>query len=122
MSPDSEPLPKRRRLSELSPGVSNQNDLVRLYCAELVVYDRHCRCLLIDGDYELTLPESTPSGLSDATHISAGTEKSPRKGTASWNALDPPSASDTALVQGPTLKFRLEWTNAPIPRFVDRYY
>lgn len=124
---DSEPFSKRRRLSELSSSVSGTNSAegVRLLDAELVVYDRHSRCLLIDGDYELVLQESNqnltenrnPSALSNGT-----AEKSPRKGTASWNTLESSASAPTTLLdQGPTLKFRLQWSNDPISGLVDRY-
>lgn len=123
---DSEPFSKRRRLSELSSSVSGTNSAegVRLLDAELVVYDRHSRCLLIDGDYELVLQESNqnltenrnPSALSNGT-----AEKSPRKGTASWNTLESSASAPTTLLdQGPTLKFRLQWSNDPISGLVDR--
>jgi len=122
-SSDNEPLPKRRRLSELS------TESVRLLDAELIVYDRHSRCLLVDGDYELVLQETNQSN-SDALNptpslggqSNGAAEKSPRKGAAAWNTLEssPTGSSTTLLASGPTLKFRLQWTNDPISGLIDR--
>ena len=124
---DSEPFSKRRRLSELSSSVSatNSAEAARLLDAELIVYDRHSRCLLIDGDYELVLQETNQSLVENrnSSALNNGTvEKSPRKGTASWSTLEPSANIPTTLLdQGPTLKFRLQWSNDPITGLVDRY-
>lgn len=113
LSTSNEPQPKRRRLSE-------PDEPVQFYIAELVVYDRHSRCQLIDGDYEFSMSEihsstevngkSTPGGSS---------EKSPRKPNTSWSTLD--SSSPPNFWKGPLLKFRLQWSDTPIAAWVDRY-
>lgn len=123
---NSEPFSKRRRLSELSSSVTPTNPAegVRMLDAELIVYDRHSRCLLIDGDYELVLQETNQSSAENRNPnaLSNGTaEKSPRKGTASWNTSESSANIPTNLLdQGPTLKFRLQWSDDPISGLVDR--
>ncbi|XP_057370743.1 polycomb protein SUZ12-like [Daphnia carinata] len=117
---ESEPQPKRRRLSDASLTTGMMEETTRLFGAELVVYDRHSRCLLIDGDYELAMKEITspePNGTSPG-----GSDKSMRLANASWSTVD---SSHTApplniLIHGPMLKFRLEWANDPISALVDR--
>lgn len=51
----SEPDQKRRKSANGS--IKNGGDEVKLYGSELIVYDKHNRCLLTDGDYELGLQE-----------------------------------------------------------------
>lgn len=118
--PESEPQPKRRRLSDVS--ATTVEDASRLYGAELVVYDRHSRCLLIDGDYELVMKEIN-SSETNGTSPNPPSEKSPRnKGNASWSTLDSTNTAPLSILTlGPMLKFRLEWANDPIPALVDRY-
>ena len=117
-NPDGEPQNKRRRLSEASAAGSTEES-VRLCGAELIVYDRHSRCLLIDGDYELAMKEIT---IEDIQRTSpGGSDKSPRKPNPSWNSVDPQNSSPLSmLTQCPLLKFRLEWANEPVPAHIDR--
>lgn len=115
---ESEPQTKRRRLSDLSPSTE---EALRMYGADLVVYDRHSRCLLVDGDYELPMKELAAGEIHKASP--GGAERSPRKGNASWSTVDTPVDSPVSLLaQGPLLKFRLEWANEPVPSLVDRYF
>ena len=61
-----DPYPKRRRTSRIlsngdhkhidSENLNLQDEEV-LYGAELVIYDKHRRCQLTDGDYELALQD-----------------------------------------------------------------
>jgi polycomb protein SUZ12 len=56
-----EPCAKRRRKEEAH----------KLFGGELIVYDRHNRCLLVAGDYELALSEiQQPSRGSPKKHSS----------------------------------------------------
>lgn len=117
---ETEPQPKRRRISDASPPTIVAEETTRLFGAELVVYDRHSRCLLIDGDYELAMKEITspePNGTSPG-----GSEKSLRLANASWSTVDSSHTTPPLdiLVHGPMLKFRLEWANDPISALVDR--
>lgn len=117
---ENEPQSKRRRLSDVSATAIGAEDISRLYGAELVVYDRHSRCLLIDGDYELVMKEIN-SSETNGTSPNAS-DKSPRKGNASWSTLDSTNTAPlNILTLGPMLKFRLEWANDPIPALVDRF-
>ena len=51
--------------------------------AELVVYDKHSRCLLTEGEYELVLGDTADT----ATKIS------PNKKNSSWEIIDAETAS-----------------------------
>lgn len=116
--PETEPQPKRRRLSDVASAGAEEGP--RLYGAELVVYDRHSRCLLIDGDYELVMKELPSSSETNGVSPN-GSEKSPRKGNASWSTLDSTKAASlSAFTRAPLLKFRLEWANDPISSLVER--
>ena len=72
-----EPSIKRRKIRN---GLGNDSDSSKLLGRELVVYDKHSRCLLTEGEYELVLseiPESqNPSKLN-----------SPRKNS-SWENIN----------------------------------
>lgn len=93
----------------------------RLYGSELVIYDRHSRCLLFDGDYELAMKEIVPNEINGASPV-GGVEKSPLKANTTWTPLETPAASTSNLLtQYPTLKFRLQWVDEAIPAMVDRY-
>lgn len=120
LSSENEPQPKRRRLSDVTGSAVGTDEASRLYGAELVVYDRHSRCLLIDGDYELVMKEIIASETNGTSPN--GSDKSPRKGNASWSTLDSANSEPlNILTCGPILKFRLEWANDPISALVDRF-
>ena len=89
----------------------------------MVVYDRHSRCLLVDGDYELALQQLSASGNGSPTdrRVASGSPLPPSQQTASWNTMDGVApAPATISDQGPTLKFRLQWADQPIKPLVDR--
>ena len=73
------------------------------YGAELVVYDRHARCLLTPGFYELVLQ---PLG---ADALPPG-KMSPKKNS-SWESIDNLKLEGPfmAISNSPTLKFSLNW-------------
>lgn len=101
-----EPAVKRRK----SIGISIREE-VKLYCSELTVYDKHNRCLLTDGDYELSLSELCPSARG-----------SPRKHS-SWENMD--DLQDNAdsfdtFSKSPSLKFKLTWSQEQAGGLVDR--
>lgn len=80
----------------------------RSVSAELVVYDKHSRCLLTEGEYELVLGE---------TDVKTGNKISPKK-NASWEIIDAETASMSSAQfnifnHSPTLKFRLSWCSEP---------
>jgi len=71
---------------------------VRVFGADLVIYDRHRRCLLTDGDYELVLKDM-------------GQPESPKK-QATWETVCDGKAVTPFEVfsRCATLKFKLSWT------------
>nr|CAD7424807.1 unnamed protein product [Timema monikensis] len=100
-----EPAQKRRKSGY---GKGTYED-VKVYQSDLVVYDKHSRLLLTNGDYVLGLDEVVTHG-----------KNSPKK-HASWETINEIEMSKgVASFKGPTLKFRLRWTSQPSSRFVDR--
>lgn len=71
------------------------------YCGELVMFDRHGRCLLTAGHYELMLE---PPGASQLTN-----KASPKK-NASWESIDTLKL-DGVFTNIPVLKFTLNWNS-----------
>ncbi|XP_053594870.1 polycomb protein suz12-B isoform X2 [Microplitis demolitor] len=104
---DTEPAQKRRKSS---PGNYKCGEQVKLYGSELIVYDKHNRCLLTDGDYELGLQE-----------VQTNVRSSPKKHS-SWEPIVDIKESGPFEVfsLSPTLKFRLSWTVEPSNGLVDR--
>ncbi|XP_058792791.1 polycomb protein suz12-B isoform X2 [Phymastichus coffea] len=104
-----EPAQKRRKGTN-GVAIKAGNEDTKLYGSELVVYDKHNRCLLTDGDYELSLQEVQPQ-----------VRASPKKHN-SWETI--PNIKDCGpfdvFSRGPVLKFRLNWTQEPSTDFVDR--
>ncbi len=89
----------------------------QVLCAELVVYDKHSRCLLTEGEYELVLTDSDqlssgslaaiaavapppppPSSASPGDRLTT----SPRKNNSSWENI---AVDKTDKVGPPGLKF-----------------
>ncbi|KOC63948.1 Polycomb protein Su(z)12 [Habropoda laboriosa] len=103
-----EPAQKRRKSSTGS--IKTGGEEVKLYGSELIVYDKHNRCLLTDGDYELGLQE-----------VQTNIRSSPKKHS-SWESV--PDIKECGpfevFSKGPTLKFRLNWTTEPSNGLVDR--
>jgi len=88
----------------------------RVVSAELVVYDKHSRCLLTEGEYELILSDSQ----------GCKSKLSPKK-TPTWEIIDidPSSTSPSdhqfqVFSHSPTLKFRLSWCSEPAGSMVER--
>ncbi|XP_006821150.1 polycomb protein suz12-like [Saccoglossus kowalevskii] len=91
-----EPPKKRSKVSKYSCFEDDDIQYIT-YGAELVVYDKHRRCLLTDGDYELALQE-------------LGSRVNNRR-TASWETImdGKPVGPFEVFNIGPTLKFTLSW-------------
>lgn len=108
---EEEPAAKRRK--------SDLLEEPKLYVSELVVYDKHNRCLLSDADYELGLQE-----------VASGATKTSPKKHASWenvsdlnDNVDGPNLDldlEGLLVKGPSVKFKLNWSQQACERFVER--
>ncbi|RLU17543.1 hypothetical protein DMN91_009778 [Ooceraea biroi] len=103
-----EPAQKRRKSSTGSMKVGG--DEVKQYGSELTVYDKHNRCLLTDGEYELGLQE-----------VQTNIRASPKKHSSWETVADIKDCEPFEMFrQGPTLKFRLSWTTEPSNGLVDR--
>ncbi|XP_046433852.1 polycomb protein suz12-B isoform X1 [Neodiprion pinetum] len=103
-----EPAQKRRK--SINGSIKNGGEEIKLYGSELIVYDKHNRCLLTDGDYELGLQE-----------VQTNVRASPKKHS-SWECITEIKECGPFEVfsRGPTLKFRLSWTTEPSNGLVDR--
>lgn len=101
---DEEPANKKRKSNHVY-------DEPKLYAAELVVYDKHSRCLLSDADYDLVLQE-----------VSNNSKNSPKKHS-SWENISELSeccGDLDSLLKGPSVKFKLNWSQQPCARLVER--
>lgn len=115
-----EPLTKRlKSSSELNS--SDANKWSKLYGSELIVYDKHNRCLLTNGEYDLVLHDASPSGRS------ATIAKSPHKALmAQWETI--PNEHDLQADSNPfdvfkvrpLLKLKLSWSQEPTNGLVNR--
>ncbi|XP_022918148.1 polycomb protein Su(z)12 [Onthophagus taurus] len=102
---EDEPNSKRRK--------SNGNiilDDTKYYASELVVYDKHNRCLLTDADYELVLQEV------------CNNKNSPKKYSSWENMTDLSEYCNNldAFIQEPCIKFKLNWSQEPAKTLVER--
>ena len=104
-----EPACKRRK------GRGDEEEEGRVVSAELVVYDKHSRCLLTEGEYELVMADC--EGKSNKI--------SPQKKSSSWEIIDSETAAMSSqqfqvFSHSPTLKFRLSWSSEPAGAMVER--
>ncbi|XP_021707582.1 polycomb protein suz12 isoform X1 [Aedes aegypti] len=120
---DDEPSSKRQKLSGTN----------KLFGTELIIYDKYGRCLLKEGDYELTVQEILPHQQQMQKY------NSPKK-NATWETIQPLNGDrhDMDIIdiykqngiddqnpilmfrKSPSLKFRLQWTKEALPVLVDR--
>ncbi|XP_060534798.1 polycomb protein SUZ12 [Cylas formicarius] len=103
---DDEPAMKKRK----SVG-GNLTDSVKVYSAELIIYDKHNRCYLSDGDYDVVVHD-----------VSSIPKNSPKKHS-SWenvNDLVETCGNIDAFMKGSILKFKLNWSTEPSAKVVDR--
>lgn len=100
---DDEPLSKRHKTIMM--------DESKLYVSEVVIYDKHNRCLLSDADYELVLQE-----------VGNTTKNSPKKHSSWENISDLNDCYENldAFIKGPSVKFKLNWSQTPSDQFVER--
>ncbi|KAI4471537.1 polycomb group protein [Holotrichia oblita] len=103
---EEEPTPKRRK----SNGSTTCLGESKLYASELVVYDKHNRCLLTDADYELVLQEVTNN------------KNSPKKYSSWENVADLTDYCGNldSFVKGPYIKFKLNWSQEPSKSLIER--
>lgn len=84
-----------------------------------MIFDKHNRCTLSDGEYELTLTECT----STATPKIYSPKKHPTWEVIPEHCLDEFNKGENPLddfTKSPTLKFRLSWTKDKYAEMVDR--
>ncbi|KAK9885895.1 hypothetical protein WA026_013769 [Henosepilachna vigintioctopunctata] len=96
-----EPVCKRNKLDDL---LSEPH----IYGAELTVYDKHNRCYLTDGDYDIIVQDFVSS--------------SPKK-HANWENISDlveTCGNLDAFMQGAILKFKLNWSSEACAKIVDR--
>ncbi|CAH2039456.1 unnamed protein product, partial [Iphiclides podalirius] len=117
-----EPLTKRlKSSSDHLNSTPTENKWSKLYGSELIVYDKHNRCLLTNGEYDLVLHDATPGSRS------ATITKSPHKALmAQWETI--PNESDMQTESNPfdifkvrpLLKLKLSWSQEPTNGLVNR--
>ncbi|CAH0546506.1 unnamed protein product [Brassicogethes aeneus] len=102
---EEEPALKKRK----SNGVDNNN--CKIYGAELTVYDKHSRCYLSDGDYDVIVQD-----------YSANTKNAPKK-YSSWENVDDlveTCGNLESFMKGAVLRFKLNWSPEASAKIVDR--
>lgn len=101
------------------PIIKSDDQKPRVFETDLVIFDKHNRCTLTDGEYELTLQEFD----STASPKNFSPKKHPTWEDISESCLDDFSKGDNPLedfTKSPTLKFRLLWTKDKYAEMVDR--
>ncbi|XP_068249391.1 polycomb protein suz12-A isoform X1 [Palaemon carinicauda] len=118
-----EPLLKRRRISRSSSQDCQDSNIPTnamngdthggvgsVYCGELVIFDRHGRCLLTPGQYDLVLDFHS----NDSSQLC---KSSPKK-NASWESID--TLKMDCFNNDPLLKFSLSWNNESAASSIER--
>lgn len=95
------------------PHIKTQEMAMRSFETDLVIFDKHNRCTLSDGEYELTLQECSTS-----PHLYSP-KKHPTWEIIPDHCIDEFNKSDD-FTKNPTLKFRLSWTKDKYAEVVDR--
>ncbi|XP_034249349.1 polycomb protein suz12-A isoform X2 [Thrips palmi] len=114
-----EPVTKRRR-------TSTSRDEIKLFGTDLVIYDKQKQCLLGDGDYELLMdelvqPRNLPRKFPSWEPIGDLNELAPLQRLREFAVTDFMDCNSFELFSnGPTLKFKLEWSREQRSSFVDR--
>lgn len=101
------------------PVIRNTDQNTRSFETELVIFDKHNRCTLSDGEYELSLQECLNS-LTPKIH---SPKKHPTWEVIPEHCLDGFNNGENPLddfTKSPTLKFRLSWTKEKYAEVVDR--
>lgn len=104
---------------ELCPKRQKSNTTTKIYGSELVIFDKHSRCLLAEGEYELALSEI----------LTATTKNSSPKKHTTWEVIpndvnfeinDKFDNRFDLFNKCPTLKFYLKWTNESCTGYVNK--
>ncbi|ERL90724.1 hypothetical protein D910_08071, partial [Dendroctonus ponderosae] len=100
-----EPNAKRRKST-------NEPSNMKIYSAELTVYDKHNRCYLSDGDYDIVVQD-----------YAQAVYRSSHKKHSSWeNVSDLMETCNNidAYMKGAILKFKLNWSHEACAKMVER--
>lgn len=84
---------------------------IKVYGAELTVYDKFSRCYLSDGDYDIVV------------HDISSNSKNSLKKHSSWEHVEDlveTCGNLDAFMKGPVLKFKLNWSPEASAKIVDR--
>ncbi|PZC75727.1 hypothetical protein B5X24_HaOG205701 [Helicoverpa armigera] len=115
-----EPVTKRLKSSS-DLNSSSDGKWTKFYGSELIVYDKHNRCLLTNGEYDLVLHDASPAGRSGTI------ARSPHKALmAQWETI--PNENDLQTEGNPfdifkvrpLLKLKLSWSQEPTNGLVNR--
>uniref|UniRef100_A0A2A4J8H1 Uncharacterized protein n=1 Tax=Heliothis virescens TaxID=7102 RepID=A0A2A4J8H1_HELVI len=115
-----EPVTKRLKSSS-DLNSSSDGKWTKFYGSELIVYDKHNRCLLTNGEYDLVLHDASPGGRSGTI------ARSPHKALmAQWETI--PNENDLQTEGNPfdifkvrpLLKLKLSWSQEPTNGLVNR--
>lgn len=102
-----EPIAKRRKSILNADKFYDMQDS-KFYVSELTVYDKHNRCVLTDGDYDVYLQE-----------VTAPIKTSPKK-YSNWESVsDLGNANLDVLDKGPIIRFKLTWSQEPCKQFME---
>ncbi|KAJ8715989.1 hypothetical protein PYW08_013274 [Mythimna loreyi] len=119
-STSNEPVTKRLKSSS-DLNSSSDGKWTKFYGSELIVYDKHNRCLLTNGEYDLVLHDASPGGRSGTI------ARSPHKALmAQWETI--PNENDLQTEGNPfdifkvrpLLKLKLSWSQEPTNGLVNR--
>lgn len=110
LTPDTEPENDEPTIKKRKSCNSLENN-VKIYGAELTVYDKYNRCYLSDGDYDIVV------------HDVSQHSKNSIKKHSSWEHVEDiveTCSNLDAFMKGPVLKFKLNWSPEASARVVDR--
>lgn len=115
-----ETLPKYSVVMENDeePNSKRPKPNTKIYGSELVIFDKHSRCLLAEGEYELALQEIVPTVKNNSPKKYSTWEMLPDE--TSLEIFEKPDNPFDVFSKCPTLKFCLKWTTELCSGFVDR--
>lgn len=111
MTPDKESDGEEPALKKRKSNGHTIDNNTKLFGAELTIYDKHNRCYLTDGDYDVVVQD-----------FSVSAKNSPKKHS-SWenvNDLMETCGNLDTFMKGPVLKFKLNWSPEASAKIVDR--
>ncbi|XP_066156785.1 polycomb protein SUZ12 [Euwallacea fornicatus] len=103
-----EPAAKKRK----GNGDDNGTD-IKVFSSELTIYDKHSRCYLSDGDYDIVLQDSSSPTLSKINNKKHSTWENVNNLVETCGNID-------EFVNGAILKFQLNWGSEACAKMVTR--